>query len=144
MKTLLLTLLLILLLLHGAVAQNGNSVPAVEPKMILTGVVYDINGAVIIYDTTVVARDSKGRKYEAATNDEGVYRLELPLGLYRIEVSANGFCPEQAERFRVVNSTHGRMSLDFVLEAAEGRCPRERIEKQPKSETNKSPKPIAG
>jgi hypothetical protein len=87
--------------------------------MTLTGAVYDINGAVIVNGTSIVANSTVRRAYEAKTNEEGIYKISLPLGIYRIKVSAPGFCPSQMERFRIVNSTYGKMSLDFVLEVAD-------------------------
>jgi hypothetical protein len=119
----LLALSVVLLLSFGTLAQSRNPVQTNEPKMMLTGVVYDINGAVVV-DTLIVAFNKGGKKYEAATNDEGVYQIELPLALYAIEAGASGFCPAQVKRLRIVNSTHGKMSLDFVLEVADSpeRC----------------------
>ncbi|MCA1593647.1 MAG: carboxypeptidase-like regulatory domain-containing protein [Acidobacteria bacterium] len=105
-----------MLLNAGAFAQSSTSIKTDKPMMILTGAVYDINGAVIVNGMRIVASDTVGGAYEATTNDEGIYKIELPLGIYRIKVSAPGFCPSRVERFIVVNSTYGKMSLDFVLE----------------------------
>jgi hypothetical protein len=138
--------LVVLLLSVNALAQSRGPIQAIEPKMILTGVVYDINGAVIADGTVVVVNNSGGGKYGGATNSEGVYQLELPPALYTIEVGAQGFCAEQVERFRVVNSTHGKMSLDFVLEVAETprRCKHQFIlEEKPKRNVKKKPNIIA-
>jgi len=87
--------------------------------MVLTGVVYDINGAVIVDRVSVVAYGAGGKSYEATTDEEGIYKFNLPLGLYNIKASAPHFCSSQVARFRVVDSTHGKMSLDFVLELPE-------------------------
>lgn len=108
--------LIVLLFGGSAFAQSHTSAKVNEPTMILTGAVYDINGAVIVTGVEVVASDSAGRKYESATSDEGYYKFELPLAVYKIEVSAPGFCPARVERFKVVSATHGKMSLDFVLD----------------------------
>lgn len=145
MKKSLPALLFVLLLSFGSFAQGRDPVQTNEPKTVLTGVVYDINGAVVV-DTLIVAYKRDGKKYETATNDEGVYRIELPLALYAIQAGAAGFCPAQVDGFRIVNSTHGKMSLDFVLEVA---GPKEDckykfiLDKKSKKPTNKKPKLIA-
>ena len=133
--------LIALLLSFSASVQSQNTVQSVEPTMILMGVVYDINGSVIV-TAKVVANKSDGREYESATSDEGVYKFDLPLAIYKIEVSAPGFCPRQVQDFRVINSTHGKMSLDFVLEVA-GSCKQQKIiEERPKRKTKKNSRPI--
>jgi hypothetical protein len=104
----------------NAFAQGSDPAQSVQPTMILTGAIYDHFGSVIVDQTRVVAYGAGGKSYHAATNEEGIYKFDLPLGNYKVEASAPGFCPAQVERFRVVNSTHGRMSLDFVLEVASG------------------------
>jgi hypothetical protein len=121
MKQLLFASMMLLLLSFSAIAQERNSVPAGEPTVILTGVVYDINGAVVVSCTRVVAYNSAGKMYGSATDDQGNYKLELPSALYTVEVDAPGFCPAQTERFRVVKTSLGKMSLDFVLEVAESK-----------------------
>jgi hypothetical protein len=138
--------LIILLSGFSAPAQSPGSVKPSEQKMILTGVVYDLNGAVVADGSVVVINKSAGKKYGGATDSEGVYRLELPPALYTIEVGAPGFCAGQVERFRVVNSTHGKMSLDFVLEVAERpeRCQHQFIlDKRPKRNMKKRPNVVA-
>jgi hypothetical protein len=142
MKLFLLISLAALFLSVVGFAQSRDSSRAGEPTMILTGVVYDINGSVIVSGTKIIAYNSAGRKYESATSDEGFYRFDLPLAIYKIEASAPGFCPRQIQDFRVINSTHGKMSLDFVLEVA-GPCRQEKIiEEQPKRKTKKKSRPI--
>src|ERR1044071_1074760 len=142
MKKILFTALVILLLSLSVFAQSRGSTQAGEPRIILAGGVYDINGGVIVNGTTVIASDGNGKKDESATNDEGYYKIELPLAAYRIKVSAPGFCPRQAEDFIIVDATHGKMSLDFVLEVG-GSCRLEKtIEEQPKRKTKKKCRPI--
>ena len=115
MRRFLLASLSVLLLSFGAFAQSS-ATPDRGPTINLTGAVYDVNGAVIVNGTKVLAKDAAGGSYAATTDDEGFYRLKLPLGIYSIRVSAPGFCVTQLERFRVVNSTHRKLSMDFVLE----------------------------
>ncbi|MBA3633205.1 MAG: carboxypeptidase regulatory-like domain-containing protein [Acidobacteria bacterium] len=88
-----------------------------KQKMILTGAVFDKNGAVIL-DAKIVAYQNDGTKYESSTNTDGIYKTELPLAIYQIEISANGFCTSKIKNYRVVNSTYNKMSLDVVLGVA--------------------------
>jgi Carboxypeptidase regulatory-like domain len=119
MKAFLFITMLVLLLGLGVFAQAQSPVQNSEPTMILTGAVYDINGAVIVNGTKIAAYSSGGKRYETTTNEEGIYKIQLPLATYKIEASAPGFCSERMAHFRVVNSTYGKMSLDFVLEVAD-------------------------
>ena len=144
MRRLLLVPLIALFLSSSASAQSRNAVEPAEPTMILTGAVYDIQGSVIVNETRVVAYHADGRKYQSATSDEGFYKIELPLAVYKIEVSAPGFCLARVDRFKVVNSTHRKMSLDFVLDVqnspdgCDGRRPHGiQIVNNPKTKTEK-------
>lgn len=125
MKRFLLISLISLLLGGSAFAQKHTSAEVAEQTMTLTGAIYDIQGSAIAQQAKVVAYDKAGRKFEAATDDEGFYQMPLPLApykmsaLYKIEVTAPGFCVERLERYKIVDATHGKMSLDFVLEV----CP---------------------
>ncbi len=119
MERTLLNTLAVLILAVSAHAQQSQTAPA----MTLTGAVYDINGSVIVRGTRVVARGADGKLYEAGVNEEGVYALKLPLGVYTVQAGADWFCPSEADGFRVVNATHGKMSLDFVLEGAGSHTP---------------------
>ena len=124
---------IVLLLVSSVVGQSQQT----QTTMTLTGAVYDWNGSVIVV-TKVSARDRDRKSFEAATNDEGIYKLQLPLGLYDLEATAHGFCPGSVKGFRVVNATHGRMSLDFVLEVASSHGPCSRaIKDQTKSHERK-------
>lgn len=104
-----------------------------QTTMTVTGAVYDWNGSVIVNGTQVSAEDKNGKRFDAVTNDEGIYSVQLPLGVYTVQAIAPGFCPTGVRGFRVVNATHGRMSLDFVLDvgATHQQCAREiRIKKK--------------
>jgi hypothetical protein len=147
MKKFLAAALITVLLSFTHPAQNRDSAPNLPATMVLTGVVYDINGAVIAGGTVMAAVAGENKQYGAVTNDEGSYKIELPLGVYKIEASANLFCPKQVEDFVIVNSTHGKMSLDFVLEVSGTRkrpCKHGTIlEGKPKRKTGKKPAIIA-
>jgi hypothetical protein len=88
-----------------------------QPKMVLTGAVYDWNGAVIV-GAKVTAYQTNGEKYESKTNNEGIYSILLPFDVYRFEVYSPGFSTLKIEKYRIVDSTYGKMNFDFVLEVA--------------------------
>ena len=131
-------LLAFALILAGATSgQTGSSPQSDDKKVVLHGTVYDTNGSVIPF-SHVLAENSAGKEYWATTNDEGVYKIELPSDLYAIEVDAPGFCPSRVRFFRVRKSLFDT-PLDVVLEVAEVDKPCER--KTPVIKEPKKPKP---
>ena len=114
-----LLILLFTLILAGAVVTNTGGSSGVT-KINLFGTIYDANHAVIA-SGEVVAQNSEGKKFSTLTNGEGVYKLELPFGTYKVEATAAGFCPNQVEELRVRKSL--KETLDFVLEIKEGARP---------------------
>ncbi|MBV9925485.1 MAG: carboxypeptidase regulatory-like domain-containing protein [Acidobacteria bacterium] len=121
MKPIRLTFPAVLLLVSSMFAQGGAPAAGGVQTMTLTGSVYDPNGSVIVNGLKLVASGAGGKSYEATVSDEGIYTVTLPLGVYRIKAAAPGFCNGQVERFRVVNATYGKMSLDFVLDVPDAR-----------------------
>jgi hypothetical protein len=122
-----------LVLTCTVLGQTGGLPKDYEARVVLTGAVYDPNGAVIVLGD-VMARSLAGKEYQAATNTEGIYKIELPLDVYKIEVNAPGFCPKRVEMFRVRKSTLLQRPLDFVLEISQGDRPCKQqtmIKKQP-------------
>ena len=110
--------------------QAGNSSQSAEQKIMLSGRVYDTNGSLVM-GSEVLARSAEGKEYQGRRNTEGIYKMELPLGVYKIEANAEGFCPKRVElsfgqgvverknrNFRVRNSGQGENTVDFVLEVA--------------------------
>lgn len=91
-------------------------------NMQLIGTIFDTEGSAI-KNAKIVATDPKGNKFEASTNDNGIYSLILPLGYYKIEASAKSFCPTVFAKYKIVDSTYGKMNLDFVLEVASLQLP---------------------
>ena len=94
-------------------------------KAILTGSVYDSGGAVIV-KSKVTAINQKGEKFEALTNEEGVYILNLLLDEYKpildqkitkyeIVIEALGFEKYTLKDFKFISSSKGQMNLDFAL-----------------------------
>ncbi|MGH9905354.1 MAG: carboxypeptidase-like regulatory domain-containing protein [Pyrinomonadaceae bacterium] len=109
--------------------------------MLLTGIVYDQNGAVIVA-SRVVAYGSDGKEYETSTNSDGIYELQLPLGTYEVEASALHFCPTLVKGFAVVNSTYRKMSKDFVLVVRDSKCENERPKKRKQRGSERKKDPI--
>ncbi|CAN5609571.1 hypothetical protein BH18ACI1_BH18ACI1_03720 [soil metagenome] len=64
-------ILQILVLIFGLVVCANSQT---TDKSILSGIVYDANGSVII-KARVKAINEKGEKFETVTNDEGIYVL---------------------------------------------------------------------
>lgn len=64
---------LVMLLVTGLGAPEQN-IPANQSTILLTGVVYDRSGAVIV-TARVVAYGSDRKKHETTTNDGGIYEL---------------------------------------------------------------------
>ena len=101
-----------------------------HPKSVLIGTVYDTNHAVVV-SAKVVARDVIGQDYSAVTDELGVFFLELPVGLYKVEANASGFCPK-----RVINVEPATDIVDLVLDVRDQkhRCKQDSMLKDVKSE----------
>jgi hypothetical protein len=132
------------LVLAGAISgQTGSSPQSDDKKVVLRGTVYDTNGSVIP-SSHVLAQNFAGKEYRTTTNGEGVYKIELPIGIYAIRVDAPGFCPSRVRLFRVRNSPSGATSHDVVLDVVDGDRPcrdRTMIEREPKKQERKIRKP---
>ncbi len=63
----------------------GLSVSANAQKTLLSGTVYDQEGAVIS-ETKITLTNKDGKKFEALANDDGIYKIIAPAGTYLIEV----------------------------------------------------------
>lgn len=110
------------LILAGAVLTNpGRSSQASSRRVRLTGTVYDVNHAVVVWGE-VTAQNGEGKNFWAVTNDEGVYKFELPLDEYRIEANAPGFCPKRIDLVRMRKPPEQK-PLDFVLEMTQSDRP---------------------
>jgi hypothetical protein len=78
----------------------------------LTGNITDEHGAVIP-DARVEFSGGEGRLFQGKTNDEGIYSVELPSGLYQIVVSRQPFTKFVIADYWVPQ--HGSMKLDVSL-----------------------------
>ncbi len=81
---------------------------------LLSGVIFDRNGAVIV-GAGVNAKAASGKVRVAKTDSNGSYSLSLDPGVYAIDVSNAGFVTLKIEEYFVVASTLGKFNQDFVL-----------------------------
>ncbi|MFY9681235.1 MAG: carboxypeptidase-like regulatory domain-containing protein, partial [Candidatus Sulfotelmatobacter sp.] len=99
--------LLIVFFCHG-LSLWGSAVFAVG------GVVHDRSGAVIPGALVTVRRADTEAVLSTQTNDEGAFRIELPVaGSYLVEVSANGFTTYKAGA--AVTSAEPAANLDIAV-----------------------------
>jgi hypothetical protein len=75
------------------------------------GTVIDMNDARVSRATITVEGDGLSRT--VATSDDGTYKIELPLGTYRIKATRIGFFPGRRAPFRAVSSAS--IILNFTL-----------------------------
>jgi hypothetical protein len=143
MKNFLLFLSSTLVLSCAVFAQSSRSPQSDDKKVVLSGTVYDTNGAVIPF-SHVLAQSPAGKEYRTTTNEEGVYKIELLIDIYAIKVDAPGFCSSRVRFFRVRKSPSGATPLDVVLDVADGDRPckqKTMIEREPKKPVRKIRKP---
>lgn len=92
----------------------GFSFLAFGQEVNLTGTVYDPSGSVVA-GAQIKAIDEKGHSLSATSDFEGSFLLKLVPGIYAIDVSAPGFLTIKYNEYLVVNSTKGKMTMDFVM-----------------------------
>lgn len=105
----------------------GLAIVATAQKSILTGSVYDAYGALII-GAKITAINEKGEKFEALTNNDGIYILNLPYNPYRPEivdfkiakyeiiVEKENFEKTIIKNFKFAPSYKGKVNLDFAMD----------------------------
>jgi hypothetical protein len=116
-----------------------------KPSSVLTGIVYDFNGAVIT-GSRVILYGLDGSQFDAVTDSEGVYKIQAPPAVYTVVATAPGFCLKRISRFRVISTTSGKLSLDLVLDVADERkpCAIENMPaRRPANKNQKKPRAIA-
>ncbi len=81
----------VLLLALGAAAQTERKTSTPERRDVgkIKGVVVDKNDARVVGATVSIGNAKSRRVVE--TNEEGEFEAELPAGVYRVRVKANGF-----------------------------------------------------
>lgn len=81
-----------------------------KPTFLLSGIVTDITDARMQNAILTIAGDEE-RKIIA--DDEGFYKVELPLGTYTITAWRGGFCAARRPAFHVLSSAN--IKFDFTL-----------------------------
>jgi hypothetical protein len=87
------------------------SVFANAQKAVLSGTVQDFFGAVIP-NGNIKAADDKGKTFSTQTNENGDYKLELPQGVYKIEVTFLPYSKFIISDYLITN----KMRLDVALQ----------------------------
>jgi len=88
----------------------------------IKGVVMDVNGAVVWRAKVVVTTGTTSTSLE--TNEDGAFRIAVPIGISRITIQSPGFDIAKLNRVRV--SAGRSRSLKIVLKVEEikyGPCP---------------------
>jgi hypothetical protein len=83
----------------------------------LTGNVYDHQGALIIGARIILVAEN-GRVYQSVTKEEG-YQLNVPAGVYSVEIIAEHFQTFRISKYRITPSTKGKQFLDVGLTVSE-------------------------
>lgn len=79
------------------------------------GTVYDANRGPVTAAPVQIEDIRKGVKYSAKSSDQGTYEfLAIPIGRYKLNVSAPGFRPQASQEFEV--TIGARQRVDFKLE----------------------------
>lgn len=87
-------------------------------ETVLSGTVYDDNGAVIP-KAVIKAVGNDKKEVTAKTNDDGSFEIKLFPGNYSIQVESvevKGFQNFKIEKYRIASFYKGKMNLDIVLE----------------------------
>lgn len=87
---------------------------AQSPNGIISGMVADPSGAVIVGADILVANDATGLQYSAKTNGNGIYLISnVPPGTYRLQVSKAGF--KTLIKPNIVLSVQDALAINFTL-----------------------------
>lgn len=91
-----------------------NYTDRVGGKIVLTGNVFDPNGA-LIPGVQIRASGPSGNVTSTDSSASGIFSLPIAPGLYRLQITKSGFISANFPEFLVVNSSTGKMSMDIVL-----------------------------
>jgi hypothetical protein len=86
--------------------------PAGRPVGRLTGAVVDINEARMAGASVIITGGGVTRTIN--TDEEGMYRIELPPGIYRLRVESTGFCPARRAAIYVRLSTVTTFNFSLI------------------------------
>lgn len=91
-----------------------NFTDRVDSKIVLTGNVFDPNGA-LVPGAQIRATGASGAITSTDSSASGIFSLPIAPGLYRLQITKSGFISANFPEFLVVNSGTGKMSMDIVL-----------------------------
>ena len=107
------SLLLMFILISTAqrlTGQGGSS--SAQRLSTLSGKVFDRNGSVVVGSEVSLVGEN-GARFGAVTNDEGIYRVDLPAAFYSLQIRAHGFSAFSLECYQI--PSEGRVNLDVTL-----------------------------
>lgn len=109
--------ILALMFVFYVVAGNAQTITDRSEKSILSGTVFDEQGAVI-QRAKITFTNQAGNEFIVLSNDDGVYKIELNEGKYKIEFSKEGFQNSVIDVYKLAFKTN--MQLDISLDV--GNC----------------------
>jgi len=112
---------------NQAAVSNGTAILfSLPPSGFVEGTVTDANDNQPIAGATIRALQGADVIRETTTDADGHYRVQLPLGTYTIEASANNYSTETAEV--VLDQENEVVTQDFALRAARAEVTPEALE----------------
>ncbi|MBK9162572.1 MAG: carboxypeptidase regulatory-like domain-containing protein [Acidobacteria bacterium] len=110
----LLILLFVFFALSTATAADTGVADSSGRKIVLTGNVFDPNGA-LVPGAQIRATSASGAVTSTDSSASGIFSLPVAPGLYKLQITKSGFISANFPEFFVVNSTTGKMYIDIVL-----------------------------
>jgi hypothetical protein len=92
---------------------NAQTITDRSEKSVLSGTVFDEQGAVI-QRAKITFTNQAGMEFIVLSNDDGIYKIELNEGKYKIEFSQEGFQTSIIDVYKLAFKT--KMQLDISLE----------------------------
>ena len=81
---------------------------------VLSGTIYDSVKAVVPA-TKLIAKNNDGQIFRVVSSDDGVYKIELPFGKYKLEFSKDGFKTYIVKNFENFYETKESFDVDFIV-----------------------------
>lgn len=85
-----------------------------DTNTVLTGTIYDQQGAVIP-NVEIYLKNEKGKEYKVKTNNEGIYIIKIPAGVYDVEFQHNFFKSYKVKKYLISPSYKGKVFFDVSL-----------------------------
>jgi hypothetical protein len=92
----------------------GLSIAGFSQNATLSGSIFDSYGALIQF-AEIKAKSKDNKEYSSRANENGVYELNLPVGVYTIEFKAINFEPVKLKNYRIINTYGQKMYFDISL-----------------------------